>query len=48
MHVNENGNILIGLELLRHFKCDVSKVHHLEKLLPVIQRHNDLTATLEK
>ena len=48
MHVNENGNILIGLELLRHFKCDIRKVPHLERLLPVIQRHTDLTAKMEK
>ncbi len=48
MHVNENGNILIGLELLRHLECDISKVPHLERLLPVIQCHKELTAKMEK
>ena len=48
MHVNENGNILIGLELLRHLDCNMDKVPHQERLLPVIQHHKELTAKMEK
>ena len=48
MHVNENGNILIGLELLRHLDCNMDKVPHQERLLPVIQCHKELTAKMKK
>lgn len=48
MHVNENGNILIGLELLRHFDCDINDVPHLERLYPVIKRHKELVLKMEK
>ena len=47
MHVNENGNILIGLELLRHFDCNMDKVPHQERLLPVIKRHWELVSAME-
>lgn len=36
MHTNEQGNILIGIELLRHFDVDPLKILHPEKLLPAI------------
>ena len=42
MHVNENGNILIGLEVLRHLGASVNDVPHKERLLPVILRHQEL------
>ncbi|MBQ4328451.1 MAG: SGNH/GDSL hydrolase family protein [Lentisphaeria bacterium] len=47
MHVNENGNILIGLELLRHLDCNMDKVPHQERLLPVIKRHWELVSAME-
>ncbi|MBE6378231.1 MAG: hypothetical protein E7051_05360 [Lentisphaerae bacterium] len=47
MHVNENGNILIGLELLRHLDCNMDKVPHQERLLPVIKRHQELVSAME-
>ena len=37
MHTNEQGNILIGIELLRHFDIDPLKIGHPEKLLPAIR-----------
>lgn len=36
MHTNEQGNILIGIELLRHFDVDPMKIGNGEKLLPAI------------
>ena len=42
MHVNENGNILIGLEVLRHLRINMDNVPHKERLQPVISRHQQL------
>ena len=38
-HTNENGNILIGLELLRHFDLSAEKIAHNEKIIPWVQVH---------
>ena len=38
-HTNENGNILIGLELLRHFDLSPEKILHNEKIVPWIAIH---------
>ena len=45
MHVNENGNILIGLYLSKFFDVDFNAVPWREKLLPM---HDLLERTLEK
>ena len=37
MHTNEAGNLLMGIELLRHFGIDPRKINHPEKLLPAIE-----------
>ena len=37
MHTNEEGNLLMGIELLRHFDVDPLKISHAEKLLPAIR-----------
>ena len=37
MHTNEEGNLLMGIELLRHFDVDPLKINHVEKLLPAIR-----------
>ena len=37
MHTNEEGNLLMGIELLRHFDVDPLKINHAEKLLPAIR-----------
>ena len=37
MHTNEEGNLLMGIELLRHFGIDPRKINHPEKLLPAIE-----------
>lgn len=42
MHTNEQGNILIGIELLRHFDVDPLKIQHPEKLLPAIRLRESL------
>ncbi len=42
MHTNEQGNILIGLELLRHFDVDPLKIEHPEKLLGVLRLRESL------
>ena len=34
MHTNEQGNLLMGVELLRHFDIDPATIVHPEKLLP--------------
>lgn len=38
-HTNENGNILIGLELLRHFDLSPETIAHNEKIVPWIRIH---------
>ena len=35
MHTNENGNILIGLNIIRHFDVDFDKIPWKDKLLPM-------------
>ena len=42
MHVNEAGNMLIGVELLRHFDIDPYKIQCLEKILPSIRLRESL------
>ena len=42
MHTNEDGNLLIGVELLRHFGIDARKIFHPVKLLPSIQLRESL------
>ena len=37
MHTNEEGNLLMGIELLRHFDVDPLKISHAEKLQPAIR-----------
>jgi len=37
MHTNEEGNLLMGIELLRHFDVDPLTINHAEKLLPAIR-----------
>ena len=37
MHTNEEGNLLMGIELLRHFDIDPRQINHPEKLLPAIE-----------
>ena len=37
MHTSEEGNLLMGIELLRHFDVDPLKINHAEKLLPAIR-----------
>ena len=46
MHVNENGNILIGLEVLRHLGADLTAVPHTERLQAIITRHRQLAEEL--
>ena len=40
MHVNEYGNTLIGVILLRHFGIDPLKIAHNESLLPAVALYN--------
>ena len=42
MHTNEEGNLLIGIELLRHFDVDPLKIPHPEKLLPAVRLRESL------
>ena len=42
MHVNEFGNILIGVFLLRHFGIDAGEIKHCEKLAAAIELYRDL------
>ena len=42
MHTNEMGNMLIGIELLRHFDVDPYQIPHVEKLLPAIRLRESL------
>ncbi len=37
MHTNENGNLLIGIELLRHFDVDPWKISYMDKLAATIR-----------
>ena len=45
-HTNENGNILIGLELLRHFGLSPEKILHNEKIVPWIAIHEKAVQAL--
>ena len=42
MHTNEEGNLLMGVELLRHFGVDPNKIPHMEKLLPALHLRQSL------
>ena len=42
MHTNEEGNLLIGIELLRHFDVDPRKIGNAERLLPAIRLRESL------
>ena len=42
MHTNEEGNLLIGVELLRHFDVDPLKIDRPEKLLPAVRLRESL------
>ncbi len=42
MHTSEAGNMLIGVELLRHFDVDPYKIGHAELLLPLIRLRESL------
>ena len=42
MHTNEEGNLLIGVELLRHFDVDPYRIDHAEKLLPALRLRESL------
>ena len=42
MHVNEFGNILIGVFLLRHFGIDAENIRHNEKLAAAIELYRSL------
>lgn len=45
-HTNENGNILIGLELLRHFGLSPEKILHNEKIVPWVPVHEKAVQAL--
>jgi hypothetical protein len=47
MHVNENGNILIGLEVLRQLKLDMTDIPHKEPLMAVMKVHRELIEKME-
>ncbi len=42
MHTKEAGNLLIGVELLRHFDVDPYKIQNAERLLPLIRLRESL------
>ena len=42
MHTNEEGNLLMGVELLRHFDIDPETIVHPEKLLPAARLRKSL------
>ena len=42
MHTREAGNLLIGVELLRHFDTDPYQIQHAERLLPLIRLRESL------
>ena len=44
MHVNEFGNLLIGVFLLRHFGIDAAEIKHNEKLAPALALYRKLSA----
>ena len=43
MHVNEFGNILIGVFLLRHLGIDAAEIRHNEKLAPALALYRKLS-----
>ena len=47
MHVNENGNILIGFEVLRHFNLNIERMRNKEPLLVVMAKHRELVKKME-
>ena len=42
MHTNEEGNLLMGVELLRHFDIDPETIVHPEKLLAAVRLRKSL------
>ena len=42
MHTNENGNLLIGVELLRHFDVNPWKISYMDKLAAAIHLRESL------
>ena len=46
MHVNEFGNILIGVFLLRHFGIDAGEIRHNEKLAPALGLYRKISKKL--
>ena len=42
MHTNEEGNLLMGVELLRHFDIDPETIVHCEKLLAAVRLRKSL------
>ena len=44
MHVNQLGNMLIGVELASHFDCKLETLTENDLLLPAIALHKKLTA----
>jgi len=47
MHVNEQGNILIGFEVLRHFGLNIDRMRNPEPLLVVMKKHRELVEKME-
>lgn len=47
MHVNEQGNILIGFEVLRHFGLNIDRMRNPEPLLVVMKKHCELVEKME-
>jgi len=47
MHVNEQGNILIGFEVLRHFGLNIDRMRNPEPLLVVMKKHRELIKQME-
>ena len=43
MHVNELGNILIGVFLLRHFGIDAAEIRHNERLAPALELYRSIS-----
>ncbi len=42
MHTSEEGNLLMGVELLRHFAVDPNRIPYMEKLLPALRLRESL------
>lgn len=44
MHVNELGNMLMGIILLKHFQIDPMDIQHGEKLMPALHFYDKFIA----